>query len=300
MARDLERSAEQDGDDAPLRRRVRQRVELVAARAQAERRRHSSVAVAFEVAERDAEVGGAIVAGALAYRLFIWLLPLALVLVAGLGIAADSRSESPARAARSVGFAGLVSHSVADAAESPARWYALLVGLTALVFTTRNVLRALRAANRLVWGDVQPAARRAGGAGTLSFLGLLVAFIAVGGLASAARAHGTGLGLAVTMAAGFAFAGLWLVATAGLPRTGIPWTALLPGAVLFGVGMEIVHVLAAYVLAPYANAKQGTYGALGMAAALLLGLFLIGRLFVLATALNATLWARAHPRRDGG
>ena len=37
--------------------------------------------------ERDSEVGGGIIAGALAYRLFIWLLPLALVAVAGLGFA---------------------------------------------------------------------------------------------------------------------------------------------------------------------------------------------------------------------
>ena len=34
-------------------------------------------------------------AGALAYRLFIWLLPLALVTVAGLGFAAEANSETP-------------------------------------------------------------------------------------------------------------------------------------------------------------------------------------------------------------
>ena len=38
------------------------------------------------MADRDADVGGGIIAGALAYRLFIWLLPFALVLVAGLGL----------------------------------------------------------------------------------------------------------------------------------------------------------------------------------------------------------------------
>lgn len=43
--------------------------------------------------------------------------------------------------------------------------------------------------------------------------------------------------------------------------------------------------------------KQGTYGALGIAAALLLGLFLIGRLMVGAAVLNATLWDRS--RRTG-
>jgi len=45
--------------------------------------------------DRDGEVAGGILAGALAYRLFIWLLPLALIAVAGLGFAADVASESP-------------------------------------------------------------------------------------------------------------------------------------------------------------------------------------------------------------
>ena len=45
-------------------------------------------------------------------------------------------------------------------------------------------------------------------------------------------------------------------------------------------------------IAPMALSKQGTYGALGIAAALLLGLFLISRLMVGAAVVNATLWER--------
>jgi uncharacterized BrkB/YihY/UPF0761 family membrane protein len=53
-----------------------------------------------------------------------------------------------------------------------------------------------------------------------------------------------------------------------------------------------VQLLAAYVLAPYALNKQGTYGALGLVAALLVGLFVISRLMVRAAVVNATLWER--------
>jgi hypothetical protein len=74
---------------------VHRRGERLAERAQEERGRRGSVDAVFEMAERDVEVGGGIIAGALAYRLFIWLLPLALVAVAGLGVAADAASESP-------------------------------------------------------------------------------------------------------------------------------------------------------------------------------------------------------------
>jgi hypothetical protein len=56
-------------------------------RAQLERERHSSIDALFVMAELDGEVGGGIIAGALAFRFFIWLLPAALVAVAGLGTA---------------------------------------------------------------------------------------------------------------------------------------------------------------------------------------------------------------------
>jgi hypothetical protein len=122
---------------APASRRERSRAwaasmgadsERLVRRAQDERRRHRSVDAVFEMAERDSEVGGGIIAGALAYRLFIWLLPLALIAVAGLGIAADASSESPEEQAESVGLEGLVSSSIANAANSPNRWYAVLIG----------------------------------------------------------------------------------------------------------------------------------------------------------------------------
>src|SRR5262245_59111938 len=118
---------------------VRERSQLLAERAQAERARHSSVDAAFDIVDRDRDVGGGIIAGALAYRLFIWLLPLALVAVAGFGIAADASSGSPEEAAESLGIEGLVSNSIAHAAESPKRWYALLIGIPILVWATRSV-----------------------------------------------------------------------------------------------------------------------------------------------------------------
>src|SRR5262245_33605564 len=118
---------------------VKARGRLLAKRAEAERSRHASVDAVFEMVDRDLEVGGGIIAGALAYRLFIWLLPAALVAVAGLGIAADAAEESPKRAAESMGLSGLVTNSVASAANSSARWYALVIGIPLLVIATRSV-----------------------------------------------------------------------------------------------------------------------------------------------------------------
>lgn len=274
---------------------LQERAELISRRAQAARTRHASVDTAFDVADRDAEVGAGIIAAALAYRLFIWLLPVALVAVVGLGIAADAESESPERAADSLGLAGLVSSSVANAAESPKRWYALVIGIPLLFWSTRGLLRVLIGAHRLVWLDIRAAAPRPTFVATLRLLALLVGYGIVSTFATAVRGWSGGVGLLSTLVLALPYAAIWLLVSLRLPHRDASWTALIPGCLVFGLGVEVLHVVAAYAFAPWAAARQGTYGALGIAAALLFGLFLLSRLAVGAAVLNATLWDRRQP-----
>ncbi len=248
--------------------------------------------------DRDADAGGEIIAGALAYRLFIWLLPLSLVAVAGLGFAADAASESTRDTARSLGITGLVSNSVATAAQGHARWYALLVGIPLLVYVTRSLLRALIVTHRLLWGDVRAAAPRPTLGATIRLLTLMLGFSVVSLAAGALRAWAPAPGLLVTLFLTLPYAGLWLLVSLQLPHRGTDWRALVPGALLCGAGVEVLHVFTAYVLEPYAVAKEGTYGAMGAAAALLLGLFLLSRLVVAGAVLNATLWERRGRRES--
>ena len=271
---------------------LRGRVERLQQRAQEERVRHDSVDSVFAMADRDMELGGGIIAGALAYRLFIWLLPLALVAVAGLGIAAGARSETPEEAAESLGLAGLVSNSVASAAKGSSRWYALAIGIPVLIYTTRGVLRVLIGSHRILWGDLRSAAPKPTLVGSLRLLVLLLAFPVASVVASTVRAWSPGIGLLTTLLTILPYAGLWLLISIRLPHRTAAWTDLIPGALLFGFGIEAIQLVATYFLAPYALAKQGTYGALGIAAALLFTLYLASRLAVGAAVLNATLWER--------
>jgi uncharacterized BrkB/YihY/UPF0761 family membrane protein len=272
--------------------RRRAEAERLAQRAQDERGRHRSVDAVFEMVERDSQVAGGIIAGALAYRLFIWMLPLALVLVAGLGFAADASSQSPEETSEKLGLSGLVSSSIASAANSPNRWYALLIGIPILVWATRALLRVLIAAHRLVWTDDRATAPKPRFVPTLALLGVLLCFGIVSGATSAVRAWSDGPGVLATLVAPAPYAALWVLVAVRLPHRGAPWTALVPGALLLAVGLEALHAVIAYVITPWALAKQGTYGALGVAAALLVGLFLISRLVVASAVVNATLWER--------
>lgn len=242
--------------------------------------------------DRDVEAGGGIIAGALAYRFFIWLLPLALVSVAGLGIASDVASQSPQETVRTLGISGFVSRSIVTSAEGSARWYALLVGIPILVYATGSLLRALITAHRLLWQDVRGAAPKPTLGATLRLLVLLIGFSVVTALSGAVRASAPMPGILVTAGAILPYAGLWLLISLRLPHRGAEWRALVPGALAVGLGLELLHAFTAYVLEPYAVAKQGTYGALGAAAALLLGLFILCRLVVVGAVLSATLWER--------
>jgi membrane protein len=62
-----------------VRHRLRARVEDASSR-------HKSLEVGLSILERDSSIGGGLLAGALAYRLFVLLLPSALFLVSAVGI----------------------------------------------------------------------------------------------------------------------------------------------------------------------------------------------------------------------
>jgi uncharacterized BrkB/YihY/UPF0761 family membrane protein len=265
------------------------------------RRRHvKSVDATFAVFERDRERAGWLLAGALAHRLFLWLLPFTLVLVAGLGFLASANRESPSDLAESVGVVGLAADSIARAAADAerARFIALFVGLPALYLATVGAIKAFRTVSALAWGVPAGPVQRAPLA-VLEFLGLVVAAFAITLVASAVRdispvAGVVATGLIVVGYVWIAYAALWV-----LPRPSVPWTALLPGALLIGLGLQAIHVTTVYFVSYRISSSSETYGALGVAAALLLSLYLVGRLFVAGVILNTTLWERENSITKG-
>jgi len=97
-----------------------------------------------------------------------------------------------------------------------------------------------------------------------------------------------------------AYAALWLAASILLPHGDVPWTRLVPGALLVGTGAELMHVVSVYYLSGKLQSSSELYGGLGVAAAVLVGLYLVARLIVAAALLNATLWERAEARLLSG
>lgn len=233
--------------------------------------------------------------GGLAYRFFFWILALTVLLAGGLGFASVSGADIAADS-REAGVTSSLATSVADAAEQSesGRWWLVLTGIFLVLWSSYSLLRGLHLVHAAAWRMTPPPLRNAPKAVGFVLavpLALLVAAVAAGWVRVNAPDP---LGLVATLGIGAGFGALWLWISMRLPSPDLPWTAFVPGAVLFGVGLEALHVFTAYFLqAKLTNASQ-LYGALGLATTALFYLFLVGRGVVWAAELNAVVWdARA-------
>ena len=268
-----------------------ERVRVLRARIEAARERHPSVDVVLAAIERDSTIGGGMLGGALAYRLFVFLLPLSLVLVAGIGVYADTTETSPADVVADSGLTGLVASQVASAASSSARWAILVLTLPVVVYAAGMLYRAIAIVHAIAWHGTGRAVKLSS-RGFAFFGGVLVAqlvaVVVVGRIRESDQFGGV---TALVVYAGL-LGGAWLAFSSLLPRRGAGWRALVPGALLVGVGMLAVNSFNVYITSRLVEERADTYGALGVAAALLFSLYLIGRLVVGSAVLNATIAAR--------
>jgi membrane protein len=273
-----------------------ERARILRERTEAARSRHSSVDLGYRLVERDSGIGGGLLAGALAYRLFVLLLPTSLLLVSGLGIYAGTVNESPGTVVRKAGLHGLIASQIASTASSQARWIVFLAMVPAVLYATAKLCRALAIVHAIVWeGSGRGTHITPRGVGLVGAT-FLLSFIAAA-IVGWARHHGQLGGLAAQLGYVALMGGAWLVASMELPHRDVRWRALLPGAALFGAGLLLVNVFNVYVTTRLVEGRANTYGALGIAAGLLFSLVLVGRVMVVSAELNAALDER-HNRTD--
>jgi membrane protein len=267
----------------------RERGEAAQARLEAARSRHASLQVGWTLYEGDTSIGGGLLAGALAYRLFVLLLPTSLLLVSGLGLYAGAADKSTRQVTREAGLHGLFASNVAATASGGARSLVFILMIPAVLYAAAKLYRALAIVHGLVWhstGRVGRTTRR--GVGFL--LAVLFAVLAATEIASWIRRHGQLGGLAVLVVYTVVVGGAWLALSLELPHGTAGWSALLPGSALFGVGVLAVNVFNVYVTSRLVENRADTYGALGIATALLFSLVLVGRVAVVSAELNAVLY----------
>jgi uncharacterized BrkB/YihY/UPF0761 family membrane protein len=273
-----------------------QRAQILRTRIEASRARHAYVDVGFDVIERDASIGGALLAGALAYRLFVWLLPTSLLFVSGLGLYAGAADKSPSEVAKDTGLHGLIASQVASTASGCARWIVFLVMLPAVLYATATLYRAIAKVHAIAWHGSGRGVRSSP-TGVAILAAALVAEVVAAGIVGWIRRGDQFGGVAALLVFLVLGGGTWLALSTQLAHRDVRWPALVPGALMVGVGLLFINIFNIYVTTRLVQGRADTYGALGIAAALLFSLVLVGRLIVLSAELNASLADRRANRQ---
>jgi uncharacterized BrkB/YihY/UPF0761 family membrane protein len=253
--------------------------------------------LALEVLENERRLGGPLLAGGVAFRMFLWLTPLGLVVAGVLSFWSARDPLGLESAAKEFGVGAAAAHAAARALEQSDRdiFLVIAIGVALLAWFTLGALRALLLAYALAWRVDPPRIRRPVRAIAV-FNGLYVlAFACSGGLAWLHEQIGTSalLGVAVSLAltTGVALLAMWF-----LPHRATRPTELLPGAFLVAAGHQLVQVAVLFYFAPRLGDAEETLGVFGTAATMLVWLYVLSRLITGAAFLNATL---ADRRPDG-
>jgi uncharacterized BrkB/YihY/UPF0761 family membrane protein len=261
---------------------------------QAARETNHVVDAGFHFYERDLGAGGGVLAGALAFRLFIFAVPYVFVVLTVFGSAAELRNESGQDAARSAGLTGLIAKSVADAQRTSdsTKVISIVVGLFAVVLAARTVVKTLRAVHALAWRVPLTRLRHSTRAAVLLILVVLGVSLLVS-LIGWVRSERPGVGLVLGLSLIVVWSGAWLVVSWLLPHAkGVTWLDLAPGSLLFGLIIWLMHLLTVFYFSRKMASASETYGAIGAAVGILLALYLVGRAMSASAVLNATLWER--------
>jgi uncharacterized BrkB/YihY/UPF0761 family membrane protein len=272
------------------------RARALAARAELWRRRAERLPGApltLEVLETERRLGGMLIEAGVAFRFFLWLVPFGLVGAAVLSFWDEIDPGALEQEAKRFGITAAAAHSGARALENGSRGIVLILvfGVAMLLWFSLGAIRALVLAFSLAWGVPRPKLRRPLHA-ILLFNGLfLVAFAASSGVAWLRERIGAeallGSLLSAVLMIAIALLAMWV-----LPHGEAGLRHLLPGAVLFGVGYQLITVAVLFYFAPRLGRAEETYGAFGTAATMLVWLYVIARLAIGSAFLNAVLYGR--------
>jgi len=240
------------------------------------RRRRPIAEFAGELSDRDREAQGSVLGSAVALRLFLFLVPAALVIVSLLRIINVSSLFDGDQLEK-----GFTTQDIADALEDSSRLDALWFLLTGLVFVAwagRSLGKVLAACSAAAW-RLPASESKVTTVAALALTGIVFVEIIASTIVGAIRDLGGAPAWALSWGTLVAIVGVtWFLVLLTLPRGVVDPGALLPGALLVGVVQgSIQGILAAYSEGRVERTVD-TYGDLAVTLAVLGNLFILGRL----------------------
>ena len=247
--------------------------------------------VSLRMYQRDREAAGAIVGSALAFRLFLFFVPLTLFIVGVLGFVA--RWFDPDDINEAAGVGGTVAAQINTAMSQPTstRWVATLAGLVGMVWAGRSLSKVMVSASCLAWR--LPVTTKASVRVIGSVVGLVAGIALVATVVNHIRLDfGVGVASLSFVAVAAIYATAWMAMSLVLPRKTRDPGALLPGAALVGVVLSGMQAVAQLYIPDKLDRASALYGALATTIVTLGWFFLLGRVMVFGMAVDAAVFER--------
>lgn len=267
---------------------------------EAARHRWPPVELGLEILRRWRDANGSVLAGHIAYRMVVFLVPLALLLVALMGY--TGTTDDIRQNAETVGAGRALAESVADASSQANDSRVQLAAIAALASLTAgwSLLMAMQTVISSVWGIEHQ--RTPGAAKRLvKFLGaglLLIGVYAVRQWLARSGFVFSMLGSALSfVASALAVLGLtWM-----LPHRATRWIDLLPGALTAGASVSLLNSVCGWYFTSKLQKSAELYGTVGIIVTTMLYVFLAAEVVVIAVVVD-TVWldreAIMHPRSE--
>jgi membrane protein len=251
--------------------------------------------IALALQKRYGELNGNYLASAVTLAAFTSLFPLLLVASSVVGFIASGKPDIGNQVIENLGLTGAAADTVRQmisTAES-SRQAASIIGLGGLLWTGLGLVAAMQYAVNTPW-QISGRGIKDKLSALLWLAGFGPLFLATFGLGAVLNfiprllsPVGVLLGLALNTA-------MWLWTMKVMLHRKVGWRALLPGAVLGAVGLEVLKLVGAIYVPRLVASASALYGSLGVMFAILAWLLFFGRLLVYANTLNVVLWEQEH------
>jgi membrane protein len=248
-------------------------------------------ATVLRVQKRYGELNGNYLASAVTLSAFLSIFPLLLFAIAVLGFISAGTPHLANDVVKNLGLTGTAADQIRTAigTAQQSRRAASVIGVVGLLWSGLGLVAAVQYAINAAW-QVTGRGWRDKLKGLLWLAGatlLILNSFAIAAVLNFLPGFLAPLGILAGLSVNL---GLWVWTFKVLATRDVGWKALLPGAVVAALGLEILKAVGAFYVPRAVASASALYGTLGVVFAILAWLLFFGRLVVYACVVNVVRW----------
>ena len=250
---------------------------------------------ALAVQKRYTELNGNYLASSVTLSSFLSLFPLLLFAIAIVGFVAAGNTDFADSVINRLGITGEAADNINLALRQAqnSRRAVSVIGIIGLLWSGLGLVAAVQYAINATW-QVAGRGWRDKVSGLLWLAGAALLFLTSFATTTAINFLPTFFLPLTTLASLSVSLGLWLWTFKILSTRDIGWKALLPGAVVGAIGLEILKIVGGVYVPRAVGSAEALWGALGVVFAILAWLLFFGRLVVYSAVVNVIRWEEDH------